>query len=467
MSIKRVFSNSGIYVLISFVQRGLNFLMLPVYTAFLTPTDYGTVGLILGIGGLLSAFYSLSLAGAGTLFTAEFKDNPEALSKLWGNLFLVVLANSLVWTLILGLFHTWTIDLSLPGVAFNPYIIIGLLLFLTNGIYSLWQAYLQAIQDAKSLGFNNALFFGVNLGLTVLLVVLFKKGTMGFLLAQALASAFFALYSVFRWWPSLSFTWDWPLIKRSLIYSLPLIPHNLSSWVGNTLDRLLLNGIVATAAVGVYNVAFQWASVLSILCFGVNQAYVPWYLERVRSEHYQSEIRRFSALILAIYFVFSLGLSAFAKEIISLITPSSYHQAWEVVPFLVLGNFALGLYLIFVAPLFEKNSKMVPLVSLSAAISSLALNYLLIPYWGIQGSSISYMASQTTMMLFTYVLARRERQIQYDWIWFGSLGLGLVLLQLGLHFFFFDLDLVWRIGSTLLIGTVVLLGAYAKGLLKR
>lgn len=417
MSFSKVLSNSGIYAMVAMVQRGLNFLLLPLYTAFLSPTDYGVVGLITGTGALLSAFYTLSLHGAGTVYTAEFKDSPPLLAKLWGNILFVVFFHSLAWTILLSMTYPWVLSHVLPGIGFWPLMAIGFITFFSNSIYGLWQSYLQALQEGKSLGLNNTLFFVINLLLTLFFVVVIQKGALGFLIAQAIANALFAVYALWRWLPHLDLKLDLSLLKKCLVYSLPLIPHNLSSWIGNSLDRFFLNGMVATAAVGVYNVAFQWTSVLSIICFGVNQAYVPWYLEQIKDvENGISKIMRFFSNIFMLYLWVAMALSYFAKEILMFMTPQSYHEAWTVVPILLLGGMALGFYLFAVAPVFEKNSKKVPLISLGCAVFSLVLNATLIPVLGLKGAAISYVISQSVMALMALYFAQGERRLPYSWM---------------------------------------------------
>ena len=90
MAIPRILRNSGLYSFVSFLQKGAAFFLLPVYTAYLTPEDYGTLSVIQALVSFFSIFLLLSLDGAAARFHFFSVDQYFG-ARIWGTILLLVL----------------------------------------------------------------------------------------------------------------------------------------------------------------------------------------------------------------------------------------------------------------------------------------------------------------------------------------------------------------------------------------
>ena len=77
MSVSKLLKNSGIYVIVSMLQKCISFFLLPLYTAFLTPADYGILNVVSSISSLLSVFFLLSLNSAGARFYYTYLNDEQ------------------------------------------------------------------------------------------------------------------------------------------------------------------------------------------------------------------------------------------------------------------------------------------------------------------------------------------------------------------------------------------------------
>ena len=111
MAIPRILRNSGLYSFVSFLQKGAAFFLLPVYTAYLTPEDYGTLSVIQALVSFFSIFLLLSLDGAAARFHF-FSVDQYFRARIWGTILLLVLGNSVVLGLILIIFNHWLVELK-------------------------------------------------------------------------------------------------------------------------------------------------------------------------------------------------------------------------------------------------------------------------------------------------------------------------------------------------------------------
>ena len=127
MSIRSLIKNSGIYSIIILLQKGINFLLIPILTIYLTPSDYGIISVVTTINAFLNVFYLFGLNGSLNRFFYEYKEDNKKIEKLFGTIITFVLINSFVLTVLLLIFHEWTLDLILNEIDFFPFMVLGLI----------------------------------------------------------------------------------------------------------------------------------------------------------------------------------------------------------------------------------------------------------------------------------------------------------------------------------------------------
>src|SRR5687767_660510 len=124
---RRIGGSSLIYTATNALQKGAMFLLLPLYTRYLSPGDYGIVAVVTAANSLLVILFTFSLHGAMTRFYFEYRADPEKLKEFWGTQLTAVLLISAAGAASLLLFGEPLARRLLPGIPFWPYIGIGLL----------------------------------------------------------------------------------------------------------------------------------------------------------------------------------------------------------------------------------------------------------------------------------------------------------------------------------------------------
>ena len=322
--IPRIFKNSAIYSIVTMLQKGMSFFLLPLYTAFLSPEDYGVINVVLAVSSLLSQLIMLALNGAATRF--HYNTNDEDKRKvLWGTITTLVLLSTIGWTAVFFCLHKYIVDPFVGDIEFYPFIVLGLINTAIAPLYILFQSYLQASQNAIKYGFNVLSNFFVNIGLAVLFIAYFRMGALGMLLANVVTSLIFFIYVIIAFLPKLKLGIDQNVSKASFKYALPLMPHQLSMWGAGTIDRLLLNGLKGKDDTGLYSVANQFGSVVGSIAFAVNQAFVPWFYEQLGdSKQGINRIVKVADVAIIGYCIIALFISLFAPEILTLMVTEEY-----------------------------------------------------------------------------------------------------------------------------------------------
>ena len=406
MKIPKILQNSAIYSAISFLQKGISFFLLPLYTAYLTPSDYGVLNVITSVTSLLSLLFLVGLQGAGTRFYYKYKEDVEYGKRLWGALTLFVIINAIVLGTLCIIFHKFLIDPLIGNISFYPYVLVGILYTIVSPVYLFYQTYLQTRQEGMTYGINSLLNFLVNIGLIIIFVVYFEMGVLGVLFANLLTAILFFIYVVIAYIPKIKLNLRKDTLGPSLNYSLPLIPHLLAGWSTGMIDRLFLNGMRNESEAGLYSVGSQFGSITHTVSAAINSAYVPWFYEAYDKGNYD-RIRSVSIVSIWVLAIISMIISLFSPELLKLMVSPAFRGVWTIIPFLAFAYVFQGVYNVYINTLFLNKTKVVFIVSFSGLVANVVLNILFIPIWGFLGSAIACFLSFFMKSFVALLLSRR------------------------------------------------------------
>jgi O-antigen/teichoic acid export membrane protein len=414
MTQKKLIENSVLYSGLQILQKGAGFLLLPLYTRFLTPNDYGIISVITSTVSFLSVFYLFGLNGAANRFYVDFKDDKQSLKTFWGTIVTLLLIISTVFTTLLFCYKKYFIFV-LGGIDFFPYMFLGIVSVAFSPIFGVYQSLLQAMQDGRKYTFVNFSNFLVLVSLTIIFIVFLEMKAIGPLLASAITSCVFCIYTFFSIRKEITFGINLAHLKKCLLYCVPIVPHNLTGWSSSLLDRILINNFVSTAMTGIYNIGCQLGNLQLILSTAVTQAYLPWFFGELKHNR-TDKVKKFFILAMAFYVTFALWVSLFSKDIISLMTTKAFSDAWKVVGLISFGNVFNGYYYFIVSPLFffEKRIRYVPIATVSGALFGFCLNLILIPKYGIMGAAFTMFFTSIVSVLLVGWFAHNYQPIDWD-----------------------------------------------------
>lgn len=437
MKVPKVITNTTFYSFASFLQKGIGFLLLPLYTHYLSPDDYGVLNVITSITGFISILFTMSLHGAASRFHFDSED-VDYRAKVWGTILLLVLVNSVFWGVIAITFHKYLIDPFTKGIDFYPLVLLSIITTMLSPVYLFYQQWLRNRQEGKRYIINSLSNFIMTVLLNIILLSIFNMGIMSMILSSLLVAIVYFAYSIWRFLPNINLKYDKQIGHRAISYSLPLIPHNITGYWSVMIDRIMLNSMAGALAVGLYSIGSQFGSIVSIVASSINLAFSPWCFQEMAKgcDGDYEKLYTFADAGIVICGLIALVISLFSPEVVTLMTNNSYYDAWLPIPFICFGYVANGLYYFFCQPLFFAHTKYVMYISIVALTFAYLGNLLLIPILGIIGTGISlYLSMMITAIMALIISHKLEPQIQYH---YGKMILSSVLLlALSLSVFFF------------------------------
>jgi len=430
--ILRLGRNTAIYTVTSVLQRGVSFLLLPIYARFLSQEDFGIFTVISIVSAALATTFMLSLNGAVTRYWFEYRDDPERLRDFLGTTitFMLLCCGALGGLLLAA--GAWLLSPVLGDVAFWPYAALGVAASIFQPLVTTYLALLQTEEHTTRFAVLSLAQFTLTMGVAVTTVVALGAGAEGPLAANLVATAALFIACIMSLRGRVRFVLDRSHLAVAFRYSLPLVPH---SWMGQIqviVDRLLLNGLIGPTAAGLYQVAYLIGGVLAIATDSANRAFVPIAMDALRRDRQGGldELRDLGSVMVIGFCMLAAGIGAFAPELVSILATERYIAASVLVPLVAVAFAAIGIYYVLVNILFYVTSgtSYVMLGTMASGVSSISLNLYLIPTMGPQGAAFSLLCSQVIAAVVIGVIGFRFERVRWRYAAFiASLGLAIMV----------------------------------------
>lgn len=438
---KKVLENSFLYTFSQLIIKATGFLLLPLYTFFLTPEDYGIVNLIDSFLQMALYIVSMSLGSGIVRFYVDYKYNQTMLKRYLGSVVIFVAASSFLFTMIAFIFKDLLINSFFDGLAFYPYILIALITMSFLTLHKIHQNIIQAMQVGRKLTSINMITFFSIACLNVFFIVVLRYGATGMLLAQMIVHIGYLFYMMYdlRKNNLFTFAFDIPILWSALKYSIPLMPHNLSTRIASFASRAFLNIGSTVATVGLYSVGLRFGQLIDTVQSSVNKAFRPWFFEMMEKGESanKKEIVQLSSLLLTLYSLVYMVIGLFSQEAILIMTSDKYVMAWTVIPILVVGYSVKSIYYFYVNILFYYKSlaKKIFLSTLAGSFADIILAFILIKFLGMYGAALAFLLAKIIVVLIVYLLAKGYNTVGYNIINMSKIIVtSLIFMGVGLIF---------------------------------
>lgn len=435
-SSQKIFNNSLLYSLGTIASKAVGFFLVPIYTYNMTSTDYGIGTTIASFVSTFGIVIMLSLRAAMMRFYNEY-DNTQK-QRFVGSIVSFVLLNALIVCTLLCVFNELYVGLLFENLEFFPCVFLGVLSLGAEGIYLTYQSLLQARQDGKNYSKNSIVYLFFHAITVVIFIAVFKMGVLGFVLSTFITNFCFAVYGIIsmRLHGYMVFCWEKPILKKSILYSLPILPHNLATNLNAYSVKIIINKFISYAVSGIYSLAMQFSTIMSLVQSSINLAFRPWFIEQMQQgEEGRKEIKHMTCMIMTIYAFCAVGISLFCKELIVIMSEETYWDAWIMVSFFVVTQLISFIYYSHVQTLMYnlKMSKITAICSISGLIVNVVVALLLVEVIGIYGVLVSQIVSQIVMATITVVLSNKAEHVDFGlWKMIVTIIIAIALMGCGM-----------------------------------
>ena len=444
--LKQLAGETAIYGLSTILARFVNFMLVPVYTNVLTTSDYGVVTEFMSYIALLQVVLVMGLETGCFRYASKEGANPQS---VFSNAFMSVLSLCLLF---FGCTALWSGDIAesmgYEGHA-NVIIYVAAILALDCPL---------AIVFAKLRHEHKALRFaviktlkiltevGANLVLYFVMPPRFAANPSHFLLNFVSPSpdytyAIFAIFlscvvcllmllgELFR----LRYRFDAALMRKLLVYSLPLMVAGLPGILNDFIDRILMRFVNADpvmwrADLGVYQAGVKIAVLMQLFSQMFRYAAEPFFFQREKDKGgkqiYARVLEYFTAFCMVGFVVILLYM-----DVIGLLIGRDFREGLSIAPIMLMAYILTGI--LFNVNMWYKlaeKTSMAVWITLAGLAVSVATDITWMPVYSYRAAAWGHIASYGTMLLLTALLGRKYYPIPYNWGFIGlivALGIGI------------------------------------------
>lgn len=396
----------SVYMLMTMISKGVGFLLLPLYTKYLVPADYGALAIIDTIGMYFGIFVA---GGLGTALVRFYKAD-EAIN------------NSVVFTSIttivsglflLLLFFAYIFLLSFDIESINSdFVLIALIYIGFDTINSVYIRQMVVDKNDKQYLVIGVLRLCISVPMNIILIAYYELGILGFLYANVCSSIFI--------WGGFSLPYFYKnfilpekkYFQEIIKYSLPYIPTGLLEALFSSISIIMLTYYTDTESVGLFAIGVKLASILLLTSTPIQNIWIP-YMFSIKdapdnTKYYTDGFRQ----ILLVLFSVSILLVAASGMIFYLLVDNKFAESLVFLPVLLLSN---CLYMLRgtarIGLAISDDVKKIPMITLFSILISLPFFIIFIEVFGVLGAAYGQLLLSVILVSLLLIYSNKHVKI--------------------------------------------------------
>lgn len=386
----------------------VTFLLLPLYTTLLSTEEYGTVDLITTLVQLFIPVISLMIDQGVFRYLLNCKNDDER-KKTVSNAFFILVGLSGI---------TVIIYLLMAIFISSTYKVWVVLILLATAFSNLFLQIARGINRTTDYALGSFICSAATIVLNVLCIAFFRMGAVGMLIATFAGNLICCIFTFFRLniYKYISIhSIDKKLAIEELRYSIPLVPNQLSVWVMNSSDRLIVTFILGAAANGVLAVSLKFPAIyltfFNIFLLAWHEMGAVHYFDEDRDEFFSDMFEK----VISIFSTLCLEVMVVLPIVFGWLVNSAYHEAYYNIPiYLIASLFNVVVGLLGVVYVATKKTAEIAKTTIISAVVNIFVNVALIKFIGLYAASISTFVGYLVTMVYRVYDTKKYLNINYN-----------------------------------------------------
>lgn len=403
----RFFKDFFIYGFASIIGKLAAVFLMPIYTNILTQEDYGAMALIVSIKGIIDLFANLNIHSG---IAREYREDGIDRTKLVSTGFYSILGISLtIMAIMICTQSFWQLTVLSLDECYTTAFLIMLLTIPAGSTLSYFSILTRFRRKPILYSIGTLIQLLIQITVSIIGVVYLKYGIAsmfaGILCGELFGIAYFSYINR----SNIALTFKKEYLKKALLFSIPTLPAILAGWVDNSMGQVIIGKYISTADLGVYSIALQLASVFTFISIALNNVWSPYLYENYKKDGFVKEINKLFTIIVLELTIIAVTASLMSKEIILLLSNSSYLKASEYFTLLCIP---MCIYLLFPMATsgisISRDTKYIGISYVAGSIMNIIFMMLLIPHIGIIAVPISLGISRITAYSILYYVSKKK-----------------------------------------------------------
>lgn len=370
----------ALFTIFAFLNNGISFLLLILIAKYIDPVGYGYVNLSNTIVTVLGFFISLN--AAGIIPVNYFKEKPEDFKKTVNAVFLITIYTTIALSVLLYVFRHYLVEVTNLRLEFLYFtIFVALSTSLSQNMLNIW----RVVESVIKYGLFSGLIAVSNFFFCVFFVIALENGWEGQLYAYFISAIIISIISI-ALLLNYGYLRDFNIKKTTyrdcLAFGIPLIPHSLSFWLRQGLDRLIINNYLGVEIVGLFGFSYNFANILLIIGTAFNSTISVSTFQSLSTNQVgaNEKLRKQTTCLIAIYMILMVLILFTTIVFIPIVFPN-YSDCTSYLFPLCLTSFLQCVYLLFVNVIFfYKKTKVLMYITFGISVLHMLMSFLLTRY---------------------------------------------------------------------------------------
>jgi len=444
-----------IYGIAGGLSKSLMILLLPIFTRYFTPEEYGIVDIVTSVLMFLSIMSMLQMESAIGRYFYEVEDEKENRINISTAFWTVIMSTTVIVVLLLSV-NTSLSSTLFGSEDYGELFVVAAAILPASNIYAFLTSVMRYVKKPILYGLFSLIQITLTLGSSIAYVVVMDVGVVGVFYGQltgfGVAALVMFLYCLHT--GIIGMFWKKKVVVRYFQFSLPIVPGMVASWANIYLNRFIMLSYLSLAEIGFFTVAFRIACLFRILEDAGKMAWGPFLYQSLEQENHKEVIKTVFNFAVTGVFTLVIILALFSNELFHLFASEEYDEGIYILPILFLALAINSLVqIVLIGPVITKKTHYNSIIIFVSLAVNIGLLLILVPKYGLSGVPISLLCSSFTLFILSWIITEKLYYIGYSkpafLITFVS-ALGAVGLSV-----FFDLELMIRILIAILAGVAM------------
>lgn len=411
--LKSFFKNSLTYNIGNILTLGIALFLLPIYTKYLSPEEFGTIDLFYVIGTFINLTIALEISQGLARYYQDAikqKEKKEYTSTAFWFTVLVYLIFFFLCFLFSESFTSWLLLDKNKKYIF----LLATLAISTLGIFVFtWNQLKWQIQPKESV-ITSLIYFFVLASVTVYLLVVKGFKVESIFIGQITGNITASLVAYFYSRKSYGFIFSTSKFKKMVSYSAPLVLSSIGLVIAVNIDRIAIKDLLGLEELGIYGVAYRFAAVAGLIMIGFQESLTPLIFKNYKRKKTPSDISKIFNIFIIFASLAVAGSILFSKEIVILFTTEIFYSSANLITLLILSVFFSNIFIFTPGLSIAKKTKLISVIAIFGAIINTILNYTLIPIFGLSGAAYATLISSMCGFLLYLYLSNKHYPIPFQ-----------------------------------------------------
>jgi O-antigen/teichoic acid export membrane protein len=413
----KTLSHTGIYTLGTILRNAVSIVMLPIYTRYLTPEDYGVLELLSMVTDFVGIILCNRIGDAIFRYYSEAENVKDKNTVISTSYFLAASLNTLGF-IIIFLLSDQIAFYIIGDIETSRLLILFAITFILEAVIIIPLIYIRAEQMPWLFLAASILKLTLQVSLNVYFVIILDMRVEGVIYSAIISSTIMGIILSFYLFYRINMNISYTIVRNIIVFSLPLVVSTLGSFYLTFGDRYFLRIYNDLTEVGIYTLGYKFGFILTMIAWEPFSRV--WDIEKYNiyklsnaTEEYQKTFLFYNLYLIVI----ALAIALFVEDLLRIMSDYQFWPAHEIVP-IILVAYTVWVWTKFcdLGILIKKNTKQFAYAELLAVVVITVGYTALIPLYGRMGAAYATLFGFIARFFWVYISAKKSYDMKLPWL---------------------------------------------------